>query len=99
MARTFEGEFVLTDKTTSGKLNVYVVETEAASEEGAPTKLTGWADIPNGVANRLAKGDGLAELRLNDGRRIHVKLGTMKAHKGSPLSQITFARRVRPQAS
>ena len=97
MARTFEGEFVLTDRTTSGKLNVYVVE--QAGAEGGPTKLTGWADIPNGVANRLAKGDGLAELRLNDGRRIHVKLGTMKAHKGSPLSQITFARRVRPDST
>jgi len=97
MARTFEGEFVLTDKTTSGKLNVYVVE-QAGSEDG-PTKLTGWADIPNGVANKLAKGDGLAELRLNDGRRIHVKLGTMKAHKGSPLSQITFAKRVRPDTT
>jgi hypothetical protein len=95
MARTFEGEFVLADRTTSGKLNVYVVETETASEDGA-TKLTGWADIPNGIANRLAKGDGMAELRLNDGRRIHVKLGTMKAHKGSPLSQITFSKRVRP---
>jgi hypothetical protein len=97
MARTFEGEFVLTDKTSSGKLNVYVVEQPGS--EGGPTKLTGWADIPNGVANRLAKGDGLAELRLNDGRRIHVKLGTMKAHKGSPLSQITFARRVRPDTT
>jgi hypothetical protein len=98
MARTFEGEFVLTDRTTSGKLNVYVVE-QAGSEEGGPTKLTGWADIPNGVANKLAKGDGLAELRLNDGRRIHVKLGAMKAHKGSPLSQITFAKRVRPDTT
>ena len=99
MARTFEGEFVLADRTSSGKLNVYVVETQTGAEDGGPSKLTGWADIPNGFANRLAKGDGLAELRLNDGRRIHVKLGTMKAHKGSPLSQITFSRRVRPQTS
>ena len=98
MARTFEGEFVLADRTSTGKLNVFVVETPTA-EGDAPSKLTGWADIPNGIANRLAKGDGLAELRLNDGRRIHVKLGTMKAHKGSPLSQITFSRRVRPQTS
>ena len=89
MARTFEGEFVLPDGTTTRKLSVYLVETD---EPGQPP-FTGWADVPTGMAGRLAGGKGEVELRLNDGRRIPIRIGNMKPHSGSPLSQVTFSRR------
>ncbi len=93
MARTFEGTFVLADGTTTGKLNVYLVETDPGSDEPGLPQFTGWADVPTGIAGRLAVGAGEAELRLNDGRRIPILIGTMKQHSGSPLSQVTFSRR------
>ena len=89
MARAFEGEFVLSDRSTTGKLNVYVVEKDPETDE---PQFTGWADIPTGKAGRLVAG-GRAELHLNDGRRIPVVIGKMKPHIGSPLSTVTFSRR------
>ena len=89
MARAFEGEFVLADRSTTGKLNVYVVEKDPETDE---PQFTGWVDIPTGKAGKLVAG-GKAELRLNDGRRIPVAFGKMKPHSGSPVSTVTFSRR------
>ena len=52
MARAFEGEFLLSDRSTTGKLNVYVVEKDPETDE---PQFTGWADIPTGKAGRLVK--------------------------------------------